>query len=59
MSTVGPAVCPECGNSLTRKIPTAPGVVLDWHRTDGVKIGTERYRPPAVPKSATNIQGGK
>ena len=48
----GRVACPKCDSNETHKVPTAPGVILDWHVTDGVKIGTERYRPPAVPASA-------
>ena len=51
MDIEGPAVCPQCGDSETSKVPTAPGIVFNWHMTDGVKIGSERYRPPAVPAS--------
>jgi len=48
----GPIACPNCDSDETHKVPTAPGVILNWRKTDGVKIGPERYRPPAVPASA-------
>jgi hypothetical protein len=51
----GHVACPICDSNETHKLPTAPGVVLNWHQTDGVKIGTDRYRPPAVTQSVTNM----
>lgn len=51
----GHVVCPTCDSNETHKLPTAPGVILNWHVTDGVKIGSERYRPPAVTPSAAAI----
>lgn len=53
MDFEGPVACPECDSILTRKVPTAPGVVFDWKNVgmEGVVTGPQRYRPPAVPQS--------
>jgi putative FmdB family regulatory protein len=51
----GLVTCPECDSDKTHKVPTAPGVIFNWHQADGVKIGPERYRPPAVTQSAARL----
>ena len=52
-ATSGPVECPHCHGSDTYKVPTAPGVILDWKDWDGkgVVVGPDRYRGPAVPQS--------
>lgn len=54
----GPVSCPICDSDETSKVPTAPGIVFDWKRPsrdEGVVVGPQRYRPPAVPQSAISL----
>lgn len=55
MDFKGPVACPECDSIQTSKVPTAPGVIFDWKNVgvEGVIVGPQRYRPPAVPRSVT------
>jgi len=55
MHFMGQVACPECDSNETHKLPTAPGIIFDWNQTDGVKIGSERYRPPAVTQAAARL----
>ena len=51
-------VCGKCDGVETVKIPTCPGIVFDWKNPgfdEGVVVGPQRFRSPAVPKS---IEGG-
>lgn len=52
MDFEGPVACPECDSIQTSKVPTAPGIVFDWKNigAEGI-VGSQRYRPPAVPRS--------
>jgi len=57
MTFEGQIACPRCGSDSTHKVPTAPGIVFDWHiadETEGVRIGADRYRPPAIPQSVAS-----
>lgn len=39
-----PVTCPECEGGDTHRVPCAPAVVMDWHRSEAVHNST-RFRP--------------
>ena len=50
MDHEGPVACPKCSANCTRKVISAPTVIMDWRDSDSVHSST-RFREP-VPNAA-------
>ena len=61
MFSTQPVICPCCGSERMSKRPCCPAIVFDWKYPgfdEGVVVGPQRFRGPAVPQSVRRIENG-